>query len=77
MKCEVAVGPVATSLASLESCFLLPLTNAPFLILCISGTQIAAALFKLGDLCQISPAEDLTAFLLMSLSKEGTFMLSL
>lgn len=74
LECEGAVDPGATFLASLEGCFLLPLTNVPFLIPCISGRQITAVLFKLGDLCQIPSAEDLAAFLSVSLSREDTFL---
>lgn len=77
LKLEGALGLMATFFVNLEKSFLPPLTNAPFLILCISVRLITAVLFKLWDLCQISSAEDLAAFLSVSLSREDTFMLSL
>lgn len=67
LECEGLVGPVATSLTSLEKWFLAPLKNALFFIICLSGRQITAAFFKLGDLCQISSAEDVADILPVSL----------
>lgn len=68
---------MATSLASLEKCFFALLKNTLFFIVWLSGRQVTAVLFKLGDLCQISSAEDLADALSVSLLREDTLMLSL
>lgn len=47
LKLEGAVGLMATFFVNLEKSFLPPLTNAPFLILCVSVRLITAVLFKL------------------------------
>lgn len=46
-----------------------------FLYYLLSGRQITAVLFKLGDLCQISSVEDLADILSVPLLREDTLML--
>lgn len=67
---------MAITLSSSERCLLLPLTNAHFLIVPISGRQITAVLSKLEDLCQISLAEDLAAFLSIFVKRRHLYALS-
>lgn len=76
LECEGAVRPVTITLPSSERCCLLPLTNAPFLIVSISGRQITVVLSKLEELCQISPAEDLGAFLSIFVERRHLYALS-